>query len=541
VSRLIDRIRGCASTQRGLRTGLDRTLTSWVGVRERAGLTAGGLAAHGVEPGDTVAILAASAGDVAPLIQAVWMRGAAATMLHQPTGRTRLEEWALETDRVLDVIDARVVVVAAPFEAPPLAGALSRPVVELDDLDGKGPCDPVGCADEDVALLQLSSGSTGEPKAIAITHANLAAHTDALAYRVLPDPSRDVVASWLPLHHDMGMVGCLVIPMALDLDVVHVAPYEFLRNPLIWPELLSVHGATMTAAPNFAYALISRRLARAPDGAYDLSHLRVALNGAEPVDPEAVQAFTEAGARFGLDPSCIVAAYGMAEATLAVSFAQPGTGCGVDWVDPRALEEERRAVPSTASERRPLARLGTPLAHVELKVVDDAGRRLGPREVGEIAVRGEAVTREIRTGAGREAPQDAEGWLLTGDLGYLTELGEVVVCGRSKELIIIGGRNIFPCDVERAAARAEGVRPGGVAAFGLVRGKLPEAVAVVAESRSFEEADAVEGLRRRIVETLQASIGIVPAEVEVVAPGTLPKTSSGKLRRHEVAARRAAA
>jgi fatty-acyl-CoA synthase len=541
MSRLVDRIESSASTGRGIRTGLDRELLSWAEVRERARALSGALAGHGVGPGDTVAILAASAADVAPLLQAVWMRGAALTMLHQPTGRTALEGWVLETDRVLDVIDARVVVAAAPFEAPVLAGALSRPVLGLDDLAGSEPRAPVASSEDDVALLQLSSGSTGEPKAIVITHANLAAHVEAIARRALVDPARDVLAGWLPLHHDMGMVGCLVTPMVLDLHVVHVPPYEFLRKPLIWPEMLSVHGGTLTAAPSFAYGLVARRLALAPDGAYDLSRLRFALNGAEQVDPAAVRSFTEAGARFGMDPSCVVAAYGMAEATLGISFREPGAAFGVDHVDPGALEGERRAVAATPEEGRALALLGPPLTGVEVKVVDGDGAILGPREVGELAIRGETVTGEMRTAEGRVSPQDADGWLRTGDLGYLTEAGEVVVCGRSKELIIVGGRNIFPGDVERAAARAEGVRPGGVAAFGLVRGRLPEAVGVVAESAAFEEPEAVDGVRRRIVEAVREAIGVAPAEVEVVAPGTLPKTSSGKLRRLEVAARRAAA
>ena len=210
-------------------------------------------------------------------------------------------------------------------------------------------------ADEgDTALLQLTSGSTADPKAVRITHGNLYANITAMMQAARLDTARDVMVSWLPLFHDMGMVGFLTVPMVTGLELVTVTPVDFLSRPLLWAELISRYGGTVTAAPNFAYAVLGRQLGRAEEGSLDLSTMRFALNGAEPIDPDAVAAFTAAGARFGLRADSVVAAYGMAETALGVSFAPIDTGLQVDHVDADELEARRRALPTRRRARAPV-------------------------------------------------------------------------------------------------------------------------------------------------------------------------------------------
>jgi fatty-acyl-CoA synthase len=332
----------------------------------------------------------------------------------------------------------------------------------------------------------------------------------------------------------MGMVGFLTVPMTLGIELVKVTPVEFLRGPLLWMDLISRHRGTITAAPNFAYAMVGRRMGNAEDGAYDLSRLRLALNGAEPIDETAVKTFTDAGARFGMPQECVFPAYGMAECTLAVSFAPLFTGLNLDYIDAHALEVDRRAVPvapGTSEEGvRSFALLGKPLPGIEAEVVDSEGHRLGNRQVGEIRLRGAAVTPGYLTVDGPRSIQDAEGWLPTGDIGYLVD-GQVVVCGRDKDVIIMAGRNIYPTDIERAACTVDGVRAGNAVAVRIDAGSRRERFAVVLESKLAGDAAAEAKLRKEVAGRVFEAVEARPAAVVVLSPGTLPKTPSGKLRR----------
>jgi fatty-acyl-CoA synthase len=402
----------------------------------------------------------------------------------------------------------------------------------LGDLVGD-PVEPAAdvAGEDDTALLQLTSGSTAEPKAVRITHGNLHANIGAMVEAARLDPDADVMVSWLPLFHDMGMVGFLTIPMVVGIELVSVTPTDFLRRPLLWAELISRHGGTVTAAPNFAYAVLGRQLARA-EGPLDLSTLRFALNGAEPIDPDAVAAFTAAGARFGLRAESVVGAYGMAETALGVSFAPVDTGLQVDEIDADALEAHRRAVPARTGATRRFPLLGPPLPGMEVRVVGDDGVVRGDREVGVLQLRGESVTPGYLTVDGPVATQDADGWLGTGDEGYLAD-GTVVVCGRRKDVIIMGGRNIYPTDIERAASGADDVRAGNAVAVRLEAdaGRHRESFLVAVESRRAGEPEAVQGIRKDVTSRVVSAVGVRPAEVVVLGPGSLPKTPSGKLRR----------
>jgi fatty-acyl-CoA synthase len=288
---------------------------------------------------------------------------------------------------------------------------------------------------------------------------------------------------------------------------------------------ISDHRGTITCGPNFAYVLAARALRRL-DG-IDLSSWRLALNGAEPIDPTAVEAFTEAGSAHGLDAKSPFCVYGMAEATLAISFPVPGSGMSVDTVDRTVLEHERFARPASGPDARRLALLGRTLRGLELRVCDpDTGRPLGDREVGELELRGTSVTPGYYGRPDVTAASFRDGWLRTGDLGYVVD-GEVVVCGRIKDVIIVGGRNVYPEEIERAAATVEGVRAGNVIAFGVEGRRGKEGIVVVAEHR----ADDLPALHDAVIDRVCDAVGIPPLEVVFVDPGTLPKTSSGKLQR----------
>jgi fatty-acyl-CoA synthase len=506
---------------------------SWAEVHERASRIAGGLAAAGVKHGDAVAVLAGAPVEIAPTAQGIWMRGACLTMLHQPTPRTDLQRWAEETTAVIEMIGATAVVISDPFmPAEPLLTALGLNVVTIEKLLQSDPAEPVDTDDDDIALLQLTSGSTGSPKAVQISHRNVVSNAEAMFVGAEFDHETDVIVSWLPCFHDMGMTGFLTVPMYFGAELVKVTPMDFLRDTLLWAKLIDKYKGTMTAAPNFAYTLFAKRLRRqATPGQFDLSSLRWALSGAEQVEPADVEDLIEAGAPFGLRPEAILPAYGMAETTVAVSFSESGAGMVIDEVDADLLSVLHRAVPASRGNTRRLVSLGRVLKGLEIRVVGDDGSILGHRSVGVLQVRGEPVTVGYTTAAGFIGAQDQDGWYDTGDLGYLTETDDVVVCGRVKDVIIMAGRNVYPTDIERAAARVSGVRQGCAVAVRLNAGQTRESFAVAVESKEYDDPAAVRRIERQVAHEVVAEVDVRPRNVVVLEPGMIPKTPSGKLRR----------
>jgi fatty-acyl-CoA synthase len=328
------------SSPRGLVTGEPGgpVRFSWGEVHQQARQVAGGLAALGVGPGDRVGVLAGAPVEIAPTAQGVWLRGACLTMLHQPTPRTDLQVWARDTMGVIAMIEAAVVIVSDPFMAVvPVLVERGVVVVAITELLAGASIDVAGSGEDDLALLQLTSGSTGCPKAVAITHANVIANAEAMFAGARYDLDTDVIVSWLPLFHDMGMTGFLTVPMLFGAELVKITPLDFLGDILLWPKLIDKYRGTMTAAPNFAYALLAKRLRRhARLGDFDLSSLRWALSGSEQVEPADIEDLCAAAAPFGLRPEAILPAYGMAETTVAVSFSQCGGGLVVD-IDSSAI------------------------------------------------------------------------------------------------------------------------------------------------------------------------------------------------------------
>jgi fatty-acyl-CoA synthase len=536
VSRFTEKMfHNALTSTRGMVTGEphEPVRHTWGEVHQRARRVAGGLAAAGVGPGDSVGVLAGAPVEIAPTAQGVWIRGASLTMLHQPTPRTDLQIWAADTTNVIDMIEAKAVVISEPFlAAAPVLAERGVTVLVVEDLLAAEPVDPVQTGEDDVALMQLTSGSTGSPKAVVITHRNIYSNAEAMFVGAQYDVETDVMVSWLPCFHDMGMVGFLTIPMYFGAELVKVTPLDFLRDTLLWAKLIDKYRGTMTAAPNFAYALFAKRLRRqAKPGEFDLSTLRFALSGAEPVEPADVEDLLDAGRPFGLRPEAILPAYGMAETTLAVSFSECGAGLVVDEVDADLLAALRRAVPATKGNVRRLATLGPLLTDLEARVVDEDGTVLAERGVGVIELRGESLTPGYITMGGFVSAQDENGWYDTGDLGYLTEEGYVVVCGRVKDVIIMAGRNVYPTDIERAAGRVEGVRPGCAVAVRLDAGHSRETFAVAVEANTWEDPAQVRRIEQQVAHEVVNEVGVRPRNVVVLGPGTIPKTPSGKLRR----------
>jgi fatty-acyl-CoA synthase len=501
----------------------------WRELHEQAKGYAAALQGRGVRPGDHVALLSPTTRELVTAIQAIWLAGATIVVLPLPMRLASIDEFVAQTRQRIHNADTRLCVVDPQLAAFMTPEPGDPPMVGFADLATGDPAAWVRPDDdpERLVILQFTSGSTSDPKGVMLPDRVLRANLDAIAESASLDVDEDVLVSWLPLYHDMGLVGLLTLPMSTGTALVLGAPQDFTARPSRWIEWLSDYGGTATAGPNFSYVLATRALNRADQ--LDLSRLRIALNGAEPIDPDQVEAFIEAGRRHGLRPEAVFPAFGMAEVAIAGTFPEPLSGMRTDCVDRRVLETERYAAPVEPGSEgsRRLALLGRPVPGLEIRIVDpDSGVPLRDREVGELEIRGTSVT----TGYYKRREANAElfhdGWLRTGDLAYTLD-GDLVMCGRIKDVIIVGGRNVFPEDVERAVGEVDGVRAGNVIAFGVEGGRGRETMVVVAECK----ADDLAHLRKLVGERVRDVVGVPAKDIVLVTPGTLPKTSSGKLQR----------
>jgi fatty-acyl-CoA synthase len=503
----------------------------WDQLHDEARATAAALQSRGIGHGSHVALLGPTTRDLVTAVQATWLVGGTVVVLPLPMRLGSLDEFVLQTRLRIHGADSAAVLIDGDLAAfvEQLPG--DPPLIPLAEVVGRGRPDdyeaPVVDPD-DLAVLQFTSGSTADPKGVMLPHRVVLANLDGAATAARLDPSEDVVVSWLPLYHDMGLIGTLTLPMITGTDLVLGAPQDFMAAPARWMEWMSEYGGTATAGPNFSYALAARALRRLEK--LDLSRWRLALNGAEPVDPETMNAFCEAAALHGFDPKAAFPAFGMAEVAIAGAFPEPMSGVRMDAVDRHILETERYAAPvdPKADGARTLALLGRPIPGLEMRICDPAtGDVMREREVGELEIRGTSVTPGYYKRPDATEAAFHDGWLRTGDLAYLVD-GELVICGRIKDVIVIGGRNLHPEDVERAVAGVDGVRAGNVIAFGVEGRKGREALVVVAETKQPDEAPAI---RKAVVTRVVDAVGVPPSDVVLVAAGSLPKTSSGKLQR----------
>jgi fatty-acyl-CoA synthase len=484
-----------------------------------------GLQGRGVGPGDRVALLGPTSRSIVTAIQASWLCGATVMVLPLPMRLGSLEEFVAQTRARIQTAEVSLVAIDGDLAAfvEPRPG--DPPMVALADLGAKGELIAASPAPEDLAVLQFTSGATADPKGVMLSHRQVLANLDGVVSAAEIDLDAEIIVSWLPLYHDMGLIGLLTIPMITGIDLVLGSPQDFMAAPARWVEWMSHYRGTATAGPNFSYALAARALSRL--SGLDLSPWRVALDGAEPVDPQTVQAFVDAGAGHGLRAGAAFPAFGMAEVAIAGTLPRPGAGLRVDIVDRHTLEMGRYAAPAQPGlHASAQVMLGRPIPGTQIRVCDpQTGEPLGDREVGELQIGGTSLSSGYYKQPAATAAAFHDGWLKTGDLSYLVD-GELVVCGRLKDVIIVGGRNVAPQDVERAAAAVDGVRAGNVIAFG-VEGRRREAIVVVAETK---EADST-ALRHAVASQVLQSVGVAADEVVLVAPGSLPKTSSGKLQR----------
>jgi fatty-acyl-CoA synthase len=522
VDDLLDRAGGA-----GTLTVAGAEPVGWDRLHDSARQMATVLAAAGIGRGARVGLLGEPGTHLVAALQSVWLAGASVTVLPPPSGPAAAGRLApVVADAGLDpvIVDDRCETAVADALRP-------ARVVPLSDLVRRArhaaPATVRRPDPDDLAVLQYTSGSTRFPRGVPVRHAHLAAQLAAIREMIGHDPRRpDRMLSWLPLHHDMGLIGFLCHPMATGSPLVLLPPARFVLRPATWLAEVSRHRSTVTGAPNSAFRLVTPLLAAGLD--VDLRSVRLMISGGEPVDPATTARFTAAAAPYGLDPGAVLPAYGLAEATLAVTCSPAGRGLRTDVVDADRLERDGRAVPPPPGGRhRTLARLGRPVRGARVRVVDPAtGASLGGRTVGEVEVAGPMVVGHYR---GEPAPP-AGSWLRTGDLGYLAD-GDLVLCGRRKDVLFAAGRNLYPPDIEAAVDGVPGVRPGGVVAFG-VPGDDGDRLVVAVEARLANRADPA-GLVRAVTVAVTGETGMRPAEVVVLPPGRLPRTTSGKLRRAE--------
>ncbi|HZU85361.1 MAG TPA: fatty acyl-AMP ligase, partial [Polyangiaceae bacterium] len=424
-----------------------------------------------------------------------------------------------------------------PFVEPVLArGVGLRSIVAVEDLEGEAPAAAASVSPGDLAFLQFTSGSTSRPKGVMVTHENLAANARAfMLHGLRRDPLIDKGVSWLPLYHDMGLIGFVVGPLFTNVPCVFMPTASFVRSPRSWLDKISEHKGTITYAPSFAYALVAKRVKDRDVEGLDLSSLRVAGCGAEPIRARALRDFAAKLAPAGFDPRAFLPSYGMAEATLAVTFVPLGEGLRTDEIEPAALARGHARPPDAqaGADRQELVDCGVPFPEHELAIVDEAGQRLGERRVGQIVVKGPSITRgyfeepELTAQALKLLPGDADVWLHTGDLGYVSD-GRLFVCGRVKDIIIVRGRNYYPTDIEWAVGELAAVRRGNVVAFGAdFDGE--EQLVVCCEAAG-SEAAAIEDAARSCI---AAQFGLAVHEIVISPPASLPRTSSGKPQRRK--------
>ena len=385
---------------------------------------------------------------------------------------------------------------------------------------------------DDLCFLQFTSGSTSKPKGVMVTHANLTANANAfLGPRGLDIRQGDHAIAWLPLFHDMGLIGFALGTLLHDLPATLIPTERFARSPRIWLETISKYRGTITYAPNFAYQLVTKRVQDRHLADLELSQLRVAGCGAEPIRAQTLLDFAEKFAPCGFKPTAFVPSYGMAEATLAITFHQLGTELKVDRVDGQAMKDGvARPAEAGGPNVLELVSCGEPFPGHEMHIIDEAGQQVGERQVGEIITRGPSVTAGYFENPEATAETWKDGWLHTGDLGYVAD-GNLYICGRIKDLIIIRGANHYPQDIEWMVGDLDGVRRGNVVAFSVMQDGTEELI-VAAEAHS-GDADR---LREEITAKVMQEFGLATRHVAIVAVGTLPKTSSGKAQRRKAKA-----
>jgi len=520
---------------------------------ERASTVAAALLRRGLEPGQTVSIMLPTCAEFFWTFAGILLAGGIPVPIYPPFRADRIAEYATRQSAILRNAEARFLITwrqaeglarllkpgvptlcevlnaqslsSGPAKHAPQAAPAStqwRPIENLVHHARAG----------DIAFLQYTSGSTGDPKGVILTHANLLSNIRSIVSGIEIKPE-DVAVSWLPLYHDMGLIGAWFVPLFTAIPLVVMSPLAFLSRPDRWLWTIHKHRGTISPAPNFAYELCVRKIPEKDLQGLDLSSWRAATNGAEPVRAETLERFATRFAPYGFRREALLPVYGLAEATLAVSVPPLGSGFKADRIERAPFESVGRANPAKADDAMALefVNAGKPVPGVQVRIVDDKGVDLGERAEGRLWFRGTGATSGYYRNptATQELMRDGD-WLDSGDLAYWAD-GEIYITGRAKDIIIKAGRNLYPHEAEEIAGCIQGVRTGCVVAFGAPDERTgSERLIVTAEVRDMGAAKRIEA---EITRAVNDALGMPPDLVKLLPPQSIPKTSSGKLRRSE--------
>lgn len=516
--------------------GKDQCIT-YGGLLKSARGIANGLKVRGLLRGETVAIMLPTDERFFYTFLGVLMAGGIPAPVYPPFRPDQIEAYAKRQTRILLNAEAVFLITFQKVErlarllrpGLPALRAVTTPEALTVETDKHSEIDLSRA--QDPALIQYTSGSTGDPKGVLLSHQNLLSNIQALQTAMSMTPE-DIGVSWLPLYHDMGLIGAWLLPLVFGIPVVILPPFAFLSRPERWLWTIHRYRGTISPAPNFAYEICAGKIRDDAIEGLDLSSWRIALNGAEPIKPETLSRFTERFAAYGFRSETHLPVYGMAEASVGLAFSSLASEPHIDRVSRKIFEAEGRAISAGDAESSPLefVSCGIPLTEHEIRIVDDEGKPVGERIQGHLHFRGPSCTSGYYRNPEATASLFQDAWLVSGDLAYFAE-GQLFITGRKKDLIIKGGRNLHPHEIETLVAQIQGIRKGCVAAVGHIDSKMgTEQLIVVAETRETNE-EARSKLVTEINTLLIEAIGIPGDRICLCPPGSIPKTSSGKIAR----------
>jgi 1-acyl-sn-glycerol-3-phosphate acyltransferase len=497
---------------------------------------AAGLIARDIMPGDRVALMLPTGIDFFVAFFAILYAGAVPVPVYPPMRLTQIEEYARRQAGILRNSGARLLITVP--EGLRLGSLLRTLVVTLEAVESVARLSaaPAHAALPNVrdsaatALIQYTSGSTGDPKGVVLSHANVLANIRAIG-RAINASSADVLVSWLPLYHDMGLIGAWLGCLYFGAPFYVMSPLTFLARPQSWLWAIHRFRGTISAAPNFAFELCLSKIDDAALAGLDLSSLRIVANGAEPVSVHTLQRFIERFGRYGFRREAMAPVYGLAECAVAVTMPPPNRPPLIDRISRKALS--LRGVAEKSADERDVMEVvacGQPLPGHEVRILDDLGHELGERREGRLQFRGPSATSGYFNNEAKTRELFYDGWIETGDRAYIAD-GDLFITGRIKDIVIRAGQHIYPHEVEEAVGNVPGLHKTAVAAFGITDAATGTERLVVAAEADAADALTREALRTRAQQAVIDAIGMAPDEVVLVPPGTVPKTSSGKIRR----------
>ena len=503
---------------------------------EWAEKVAQGLVKRGLKSGETVAIMLPTSAEFFYAFVGILLAGGIPVPIYPPFRADQIEEYAKREAMILRNAGVRVLITFQRAETLSKLLQVFVPslleVTTVQALMTTGiPLPELTLESSDPALIQYTSGSTGNPKGVLLSHQSLLANVRAYGEAIRVQPT-DVAVSWLPLYHDMGLIGSWLGSLYYGVPLTLLSPLTFLSRPESWLWAIHYHRATVSAGPNFAYELCVRKIEDEDIEGLDLSSWRLAFNGAEAVYPKTLERFTKRFSAYGFDRHSFYPVYGLAECALALTFPAERRTPRIDRIARDTFEKENRALPVSHSDNGyyEFVACGKPLTGYDVRIVDDQITPLGEREIGNIQFKGPSAMLGYYRNPEATKAIFYDGWWDTGDRGYLAE-GELFITGRKKDLIIKGGRNYYPAEIEDIASQAQGIRKGCVVSFGVTDAERGTEKLVVVAETSVDDKKRYKAIRAEVVDKIVSQLGIPPDEVLLVPPRTIPKTSSGKLRR----------